>query len=118
MIACIVRFAGALFDYQPLRITRTTPNLGIHVILAIAAARQPALSILKLPPADISGQWGSVPFLQTLEQVLRFERRHWDGAVILCNRWRRLSERFCQAGSGAQPGTDQQSKQEGGHEAL
>ena len=43
MIAGIVGLAGALLNDKPFRIPRGAANFRIHVIFAIAAARQPPL---------------------------------------------------------------------------
>jgi hypothetical protein len=75
MIAGIVGLAGALLNDKPFRIPRTAANFRIHVIFTIAAARQPALAVLKIPPPDISGERNSFAFLQAFEEVLRFQRR-------------------------------------------
>ena len=77
MIACVIGFSGPLFNHQPFGAPVPARNFGIHVILAISAGRQPALTILKRSSTDVARQRVSMSFLNRLQDLFGFERRGW-----------------------------------------
>jgi hypothetical protein len=72
MVTGIVGPASVLLDDDPFRIPRAAAYSGIHVVLAIVAARQPSFTILKHPAADISREGFAPMLLNRLQQVFGF----------------------------------------------
>jgi hypothetical protein len=74
MVTGIVGPSAILFYDNPFRIPRTAAYFGIYIVLAIVAARQPSLTILEHPAADISRQSLALVSLNCLQQVFGFLR--------------------------------------------
>jgi len=72
MVTCIVGPAAVLFDDNSFRIPRAAAYFGIHIVLAIVAARQPSFTILKCPAADISREGFALMLLNCFQQVFGF----------------------------------------------
>ena len=72
MVTSIVSPAGILFDDDPFRIPRAAAYVWIHIILAIVAAGQPFLTILKHPATDISREGFALMLLNCFQQVFGF----------------------------------------------
>ncbi len=72
MVTGIVGPASVLLDDDPFRIPRAAAYFGIHIVLAIATARQSSFPILKRPAADISREGFALMLLNCLQQVFGF----------------------------------------------
>ena len=72
MVTSIVGSASVLFDDDPFRIPRAAAYFWIHIILAIVAARQPSLAILKRSATDISREGVALMLLNCFQQVFGF----------------------------------------------
>jgi len=72
VVTGIVGPATVLFDDDPLRIPCAAAYFGIHIVLAIVAARQPSFTILKHPADDISREGFALMLLNCFQQVFGF----------------------------------------------
>ena len=72
MVSGVVGPAGVLFDDDSFRIPRAAAYFGIHIVLAIATARQSSFTILKHFAADISRESVTIMLLNCLQQVFGF----------------------------------------------
>jgi len=72
MVAGIVGPAGFLLDDDPFGISRVTAYFRIHIVLAIATARQSSFPILKHPAADITWEGFALMLLNCLQQAFGF----------------------------------------------
>ena len=74
MITCVIGLSGFLLDDEAFGIARSTWDLPIDVIFAIATRRQPSFAIPKMPSSDITWKRCSVPLLKLGQQIMGFLR--------------------------------------------